>query len=64
MLSGVAESFEVKLANGERETADSLWGARNIIARRCAFDADPTRPVNVLPAEIWRTGASPASPHA
>jgi hypothetical protein len=23
-----------------------------------AFDTDPTRPVNVLPAEIWRTGGN------
>ena len=46
--------FEVRLANGERETADSLWGARHVIARRAAFDRDPLRPVNVLPAEIWK----------
>jgi hypothetical protein len=54
----VAEAFEVKLANGETETADSLWGARHVVARRVAFDTDPTRPVNALPAEIWRTGAN------
>ena len=47
-------SFEVRLANGDKETADSLWGARHVLARRTAFDVDPLRPVNVLPAEIWR----------
>ena len=46
--------FEVRLANGEKEIADSLWGARHVIARRAAFDKDPTRPVNVIPAEIWK----------
>ncbi|HEY3921771.1 MAG TPA: hypothetical protein VGL76_06625 [Gaiellaceae bacterium] len=46
--------FEVRLANGEKEAADSLWGARHILARRAAFDTDPLRPVNVLPAEIWK----------
>ena len=51
-------SFEVRLANGEIESADSLWAARHILARRAAFDADPLRPVNVLPAEIWKVGAN------
>jgi len=50
--------FEARLANGEVEVADSLWGARHHIARRVAFDADPLDPRNVLPAEIWRTGAN------
>jgi hypothetical protein len=49
-----AVRFEVRLANGEKEIADSLWGARHAIARRAAFDKDPLRPVNVLPAEIWK----------
>jgi hypothetical protein len=53
----VAERFEVRLANGEREAAASLWAARHVIARRAAFDADPLRPVNVLPAEIWKLDA-------
>jgi hypothetical protein len=48
--------YEVKLANGEVEVAESIWGARHIIARRVAFDRDPLNPLNVLPAEIWRTG--------
>ena len=48
------ESYEVRLANGERETADSLWGARHVIARRAAFDTNPLDPRNVLPAEIWK----------
>lgn len=48
--------FEVRLANGELETAASLWGARHIIARRAAFDEDPLNPRNVLPAEISKTG--------
>lgn len=46
--------FEVRTADGQREVADSLWGARHVVARRVAFDRDPTRPVNVLPAEIWK----------
>jgi hypothetical protein len=46
--------FEVRLANGEKDVADSLWGARHILARRAAFDKDPLRPVNILPAEIWK----------
>jgi hypothetical protein len=54
----VAEAFEVKLANGDVETADSLWGARHVVARRAAFAADPLRPVDVLPAEIWKVGAN------
>jgi len=55
---GGGTGFEVRLANGEVQQADSLWAARHEIARRVAFDKDPTRPVNVLPAEIWRTEAS------
>ena len=50
--------FEVRLANGEKDVADSLWGARHILARRAAFDTDPLRPVNVLPAEIWKLDPS------
>jgi hypothetical protein len=46
--------FEAKLANGETERADSLWGARHVVARRVAFDVDPLNPRNVLPAEIWK----------
>jgi hypothetical protein len=46
--------YEVRLASGRKETADSLWGARHLVARDVAFDNDPTRPVNVLPAEIWK----------
>jgi hypothetical protein len=51
------ETFEARLANGEIEVADSLWGARHHIARRVAFDDDPLNPSNVLPAEIWKTGS-------
>jgi hypothetical protein len=47
--------FEARLANGESEVAESLWGARHIIARRVAFANDPLNPYNVLPAEIWQT---------
>jgi hypothetical protein len=47
MSEGV--SFEVRLANGDKEVADSLWGARHVVARRAAFDKDPLRPVNALP---------------
>jgi hypothetical protein len=50
----VGVSFEVRLANGEVETAESQWAAHHVVARRIAFDTDPTRPVNVLPAEIWK----------
>ena len=46
--------FEARLANGESERAESLWGARHIVARRVAFDTDPLNPRNVLPAEIWK----------
>ena len=49
--------YEVKLANGEREIADSLWGAHHAIARRAAFDTDPLRPTNVLPARIYQLGS-------
>ncbi|HEX4521822.1 MAG TPA: hypothetical protein VH063_19770 [Gaiellaceae bacterium] len=49
--------FEVQLADGTRETADSLWGAHHVIARRAAFDTNPVKPVNVLPAKIWKLGA-------
>ena len=52
----MVERFEVKLANGEVESAETLWGARHVIARRAAFDTNPLRPTNVLPAEIWKTG--------
>ena len=48
--------FEARLANGEVEVAESLWGARHVIARRVAFDDDPLNPKNILPAEIWKTG--------
>ena len=48
--------YEVKLANGEVEIADSLWGARHVLARRAAFDKDPLRPVNVLPGTISKLG--------
>jgi hypothetical protein len=48
--------FQARLANGEVEVAESLWGARHVIARRVAFDADPLNPRNILPAEIWKTG--------
>jgi hypothetical protein len=51
------ERFEARLANGEIEVADSLWGARHHIARRVAFDGDPLNPRNILPAEIWKTGS-------
>jgi len=36
--------YEIKLANGDVEVADSLWGARHIVARRAAFAPDPLRP--------------------
>ena len=48
--------YEVQLANGDREIADSLWAAHHVIARRAAFDADPLRPRNVLPARIYKLG--------
>ena len=48
----------MRLANGDVEAADSQWGAQHIVARRMAFDTDPTRPVNVLPAEIWKLDPS------
>jgi hypothetical protein len=51
-----AEQYEVRLANGEVEVADSLWGAHHAIARRAAFDADPLKPRNVLPARISKLG--------
>ena len=50
--------FEVRFPNGDIEIADSLWGAHHRIARRAAFDTDPLRPVNVLPAEIWKLDPS------
>jgi hypothetical protein len=53
---GDAEGYEVRLANGDTEVADSLWGARHAIARRVAFAADPARPGDVLPARIYRLG--------
>ena len=48
--------YEVEFPNGERETADSLWGAHHAIARRAAFDIDPLKPRNVLPARIYKLG--------
>jgi len=48
--------YEVKLANGEVEVADSLWGARHIVARRVSFARDPLRPTDVLPASIFAIG--------
>jgi hypothetical protein len=48
--------YEVQLANGDREITDSLWAAHHVIARRAAFDADPLRPRNVLPARIYKLG--------
>jgi hypothetical protein len=48
--------YEVRLANGEVEVAESLWGAHHAIARRAAFDADPLDPRNVLPARISKLG--------
>jgi len=48
--------YEVKLANGDVELADSLWGARHIVARRTAFAPDPLRPTSVLPATISALG--------
>ncbi|HWB22737.1 MAG TPA: hypothetical protein VG652_07595 [Gaiellaceae bacterium] len=51
------ERYEARLANGDVEVADSLWGARHHIARRAAFDENPLQPRNVLPAEIWKTGS-------
>ena len=51
-------TYEARLANGDVEVADSLWGARHHIARRVAFDTDPLNPTNILPAEIWKKGAN------
>jgi hypothetical protein len=48
--------YEVRLANGEVEVADSLWGAHHAIARRAAFEVDPLDPRNVLPARISKLG--------
>jgi len=48
--------YEVKLANGEVELADSLWGARHIVQQRVAFAPDPTRPWSVLPVTISKVG--------
>ena len=48
--------YEVRLANGEVEVADSIWGAHHAIARRAAFDSDPLNPRNVLPARISKLG--------
>ncbi len=50
------DQHEVRLANGDVEIADSLWGAHHVIARCAAFDADPLKPRNVLPARISRLG--------
>lgn len=49
--------FQVRFSDGEVETVDSLWGARHAVARRVAFDTDPLRPRNALPAEIYRLDA-------
>jgi hypothetical protein len=51
-----AERYEVRLANGDVEIADSLWGAHHAIARRAAFAADPLKPRSVLPARISKLG--------
>jgi hypothetical protein len=48
--------YEVKLASGDVEIADSLWGARHIVAQRIAFAPDPTRPTTVLPVTISKLG--------
>ena len=48
--------YEVKLANGDVEIADSLWAARHVLAQRVAFAPDPTRPSSVLPATVSRLG--------
>ena len=48
--------YEVEFPNGEREAADALWGAHHAIARRAAFDIDPLKPRNVLPARIYKLG--------
>jgi hypothetical protein len=48
--------YEVKLANGDVEVADSLWGARHLLAQRVAFAPDPTRPSTVLPATVSKLG--------
>ena len=48
--------YEVKLANGDVEIADSLWGARHVVAQRVAFAPDPTRPTTVLPVTISKLG--------
>jgi len=50
--------FEVRLANGDIETAESLWAARHIIAHRVAFADDPANPRDVLPAKIWKTATN------
>ena len=55
-MTGDDVRYEVKLANGEVEIADSLWGARHVLARRVAFAPDPTRPASVLPATISKLG--------
>lgn len=51
-----ATGFEVRFANGQIETTESLWAARHLIAQRVAFASDPTRPADVLPAKVWQTG--------
>ena len=48
--------YEVKLANGDVEIADSLWGARHLVSQRVAFAPDPTRPSGVLPVTISKLG--------
>jgi hypothetical protein len=49
-------AFEVRYADGSVEPADSLWGARHLIARRVAFDSNPVDPRSVLPAQIFEKG--------
>jgi hypothetical protein len=49
--------FEVGLANGDIETAGSLWGARHAIARRAAFAKNPLDPFDILPAKIYKKGS-------
>ena len=49
-------SFAVRYADGSVEQADSLWGARHLIARRVAFAANPVDPRDVLPAQIFEQG--------
>ena len=54
---GAEVTYEVRFADGEVASADSLWGARHLIARQIAFAANPTDPRDVLPAGIFEKGA-------